>query len=82
MYKQPLDYNKHFTIPFETLVQANNDNNPTNSNVSWKIDSIYLQSLDKIQRVHEIFYRHIRIFITRGGVVEIPIPKAIIKHIE
>ena len=28
VYEQPLDYNKHFTIPFGAFVQANNDNNP------------------------------------------------------
>ena len=43
-----LDYKIHCILKFRAFVQANNDNNPTNSNVSRKIDGIYLQSLDEI----------------------------------
>ena len=65
MDKQALNYNKHSTIPFGAFVQANNDNNLKNSNVSQKIEGIYLKLLDKIQGGHEILYLQSHIFITR-----------------
>ena len=48
----------------------------------WKIDRIYPRSLDKIQGGHNIFHLHSHIVITRWKIIEIPIPKATIKHIE
>ena len=80
--QQLLDYNKYFTITFGSFVQANNDKNPTNTNVSRTIDVIYLRSLEKIQVGREIFYLHSHRFIIRRKIIEIPIPKEIIKHIE
>ena len=53
-----------------------------NSNVLRNINKIYLQSLDKIQGVHEVFDMHSHIVITRRKIYKIPINKAIIKHIE
>ena len=67
--QQPLYYNKHDTLPFGWCVQENNDKNPKNSNVLWKIDGIYLQSLDKIQGGNEVFYIHSHRIITRGEIV-------------
>ena len=65
MYKQPLEYNKHYNITFRAFVQENNDKNPINSIVLWEIDGVYLQSLDKIQGVQEILYIHNHRVITR-----------------
>ena len=63
--QQPLDYNKHFTIPFGAFVQANNENNLTNKILLRTIDVIYLRLLDKIQGRHEIFDLHCHRVITR-----------------
>ena len=80
--QQILDYNKHCTIPFGAFVQANNENNTTDSNVLCTINGVYLGSLDKIQGVHEIFYLCSLRVITRRKIIEIKIPKETIKHIE
>ena len=58
MDKQPLEYNKHCTIPFGAFAQENNDNNPKKSRVLQTIDGIDLQTLDNIQGGHEIFHPH------------------------
>ena len=46
------------------------------------MDGIYLRSLDKIQGGHEMFDLHSHRVNTRRKIIEIPILKAIIKHIE
>ena len=45
------------------------------------IDEIYLQSLDRIQGGHDIFDLHSSRAIKRWKIIEILIPKAIVKHI-
>ena len=71
MDQQTLDYNRHFKIPFGAFVQAKNAN-----------IVIYLISLDKIQGGHEIFDLHSHRVITIWKIIEVTIPKAIIKQIE
>ena len=71
MDQQPLDYNKHFTIPFVAFFQENNENNPKKYYVSRTIDGVYLQSLDKIQGGHDIFDLYTHRFITRQKLIEI-----------
>ena len=80
--QQILDKINYCKIPFGALDQANNDNNTTNSIVLQTIGGIYLLSLDKIQGGHVIFHLHSHIVIDRRNIIEIPIPKAINKHIE
>ena len=46
------------------------------------IDVIYLQSLDKIQGGHAIFDLHSHRVIKRRKIIEITIPREIIKHVE
>ena len=82
MDQKPLDYNIHCKITFESFFQENNDNNLTNSNASQKIDGIYQLSLEKILGRHDIFYRHSHRVIARRKIIEITIPKDIIKHID
>ena len=77
-----MDYKKNFIIIFGVFFQSNNYNNPTNSDVSQTIDGLYLQSFDKIQYGHAIFDLHSHRVITRWKIIEIPITKTIIKHIE
>ena len=79
--KEPFDHNKHCTIPFGEFLQAKNDNNPKNSDVSQSIDSIYLRWLDNIQSGDKIFYIHSRRVIKRSNIIKTPIPKAIFKYI-
>ena len=81
MDQQPLYYNKNCTIPFWAFDQANNDQNMKNPNVSRKFDGIYLRSLDRIQGGHDIFDLHSSRAIKRWKIIEILIPKAIVKHI-
>ena len=69
--QQPLEYNKHWTIPFGSFIQANTDNNPTNSNVSRTIDRVYLISLDIVQGRHDIFDLHIHRLIKRQKITKI-----------
>ena len=80
--EQTLDYNKRCRIPFGAFTQSSNENNPTSSNNLHTINGIHLRSLDTIQGGHEIFDIHSHRFITRRKIIEIPIPKAMIKHIE
>ncbi len=42
MSQQNLDYDKDCQVPFGAHVQANQDNNPTNTNLARTIDAIYL----------------------------------------
>ena len=81
VYQKTFDYNKHFTIPFGAFFQANNDSNQTNSNALWTIDGIYLLALSQIQEGHEIFDPRSHKVITRPNIIEIPIPKEMMKRI-
>ena len=81
MNQKLLKYKKYFTIPFGEIFQENNDNNPKNSNVMRRFYGIYIRSLDKIQGGHKIFDPHRHRVITRHKIIEIPMHKAIIKHI-
>ena len=40
---KPLDYNKHFQIPFGSYVQANHEPNLKNTTAPRTLDAIYLQ---------------------------------------
>ena len=46
---RPLDYDKHCKVAFGSYVQANNQNNPTNTNEEQTIDRIFKKTLDNIQ---------------------------------
>jgi hypothetical protein len=52
MSGKKLDYNKHLRFQFGSYVQANQDNNPTNTNAPRTIDAIYLRPMDNIQGGH------------------------------
>ena len=43
MQHQALDWNKHCKYGFGTYIQANQDNDPTNTNAPRTIDGIYLR---------------------------------------
>jgi hypothetical protein len=44
-----LDYNKHYQVPFGTYVQANQENDPTNTQAPRKINTIYLHPMTNKQ---------------------------------
>jgi len=50
-----IDYNKHCQMTFGSYVQANQDNNPKNTNAPRTIDAIYLRPIpSNIQGGHEV----------------------------
>ena len=52
---QNLDYEKHCQIPFGAYIQANQENNPKNTNAPRTIDAIYLRPVPhNIQGGHEL----------------------------
>ena len=54
MAKKNVDYNKHCQHTFGTFVQANQENNPTNTQAPRTIDAIYLRPLNNVQGGHEV----------------------------
>ena len=46
---EPLDYNKHFQIPFGSYVQANHKPNPKNTTAPSTLDAIYLRPTGNLQ---------------------------------
>ena len=79
---QPLDYKKHCQVAFGAYVQANNENNPQNSNEPRALDCIYLRPLDNIQGGHELMDLKTGRLITRPRVWEVPITDLVIKAVE
>ena len=49
LHQQNIDYNKHCTIPFETYVQAQQENNPTNTQEPRSLDCISLRYVSNQQ---------------------------------
>ena len=78
---EPLDYNKHFQIPFESYVQANHKPNPNNTTAPRTLDAIYLQPTGNLQGVHELIDLNSGRLITRARVTLIPITENVIKAV-
>ena len=79
----PLDYTKHFTVPFGACVQANHESNPTNDNAACTINCICLQQCNNLQGGHELMDLNSgRVITQRGEIMEIPIAPVVIKAVE
>jgi len=77
-----LDYNKHCQVPFGAFVQANQENDPTNTQAPRTIDAIYLRPLSNIQGGHELMNLATGMVITRNRVWEKPVTTFVIKAVE
>ena len=68
MTKCGLDFEKHFHVPFGDFVQANKENDPTNTNAPQTIDVIYLRPMSNKQNGHELMNPATRQVITQKRV--------------
>jgi hypothetical protein len=82
MSGRKLDYNKHLKYQFGSYVQANQDNDPTNTNAPRTINAIYLHPMDNLQGRHELVDLRTGHVITRRKVTEIPITEHVIRIVE
>ena len=80
---QNLDYENYCQVPFGAYVQANQENDPKNTNAPRTIDAIYLRPVpSNIQGGHELMDLNSGRLITRPRVWEIPITDIVIKAVE
>ena len=78
-----LDFNKHCQITFGSYVQANQDNNPKNTNSPRTIDAIYLRPIpSNMQGGHEVMDLTTGRVLTRSPVWDLPITQLIINKVE
>jgi hypothetical protein len=69
---QAIDFKKHLAIPFGSYVQANNENDPSNTNAPRTLDCIYLGPvMDNRQGGHKLLHLGTGKVITRPRVKEI-----------
>jgi hypothetical protein len=76
-----MDYNKHCKYAFGTYVQAHDEPNPKNSNISRTLDCIYLRYSDNLQGGHELLHLPTNQIITRQYITPSPITPAVIKQV-
>jgi hypothetical protein len=76
---QAIDFKKHLAIPFGSYVQANNKNDPSNTNAPRTLDCIYLGPvMDNRQGGHKRLHLGTAEVITRPRVKEILMSDTII----
>jgi hypothetical protein len=74
---------KHCKIPLEACVQANEDNNPTNTNAPRTIDAIYLRPMpNAAQGGHEVMNLETGRVVTATKVTELPMTQFVMKAVE
>jgi hypothetical protein len=80
---QAIDFKKHLAIPFGSYVQANNKNDPSNTNAPRTLDCIYLGLvMDNRQGGHKLLHLGTGKVITRPQVKKIPMSDTIIRAVE
>ena len=77
-----IDYKKHCVVPFGTHVQANQKNDPSNTDAPRTIDVIYLRPMQNIQGGHEVMNLQTGQVITRNTAYERPLTPLVIKAVE
>ena len=82
MNKQKLNYEQHCSIAFETYVQANQQNNPTNNNKERTSDGIYLCPIIGRNSRHEILNLATGQPLTRPRVWGVPLTNSVIKRVK
>ena len=82
MSQRNWDYNKHCQVGFGAYIQANENNEPTNTLKGRTIDAIYLRPTDNIQGGHELMNLATGQVITHDWVSERPVTDLVIKAVE
>jgi hypothetical protein len=77
-----LDFEKHCQVPFGAYVQANQENDPTNTLAPRTIDAIYLHPMTSIQGGHEMMNLQTGKVITQNTVWKRPVTDLVIRAIE
>ena len=77
-----LDFVKHCQVPFGAYVQANQENDPTNTQAPRTIDAIYLRPMNNIQGGHELMNLQTGLVIMRNKIWERPITDLVIRAVE
>jgi hypothetical protein len=78
-----LDFVKHWQVPFVgAYIQANQENDPTNTQAPRTIDAIYLRPMNNIQGGHESMNLQTGLVITRNKIWEQPISDLMIRAVE
>ena len=82
MRHQALDWDKHCKYAFGTYVQANQNNDPTNTNAPRTIDGIYLRLCWNRYGGHKIMSLETSELVIRQYVTPIRITNTVIKAVE
>jgi hypothetical protein len=83
MTGKDLDYEKHCKVPFGAYIQANEFNDPTNTNAPRIIDAIYLRPMHNArQGGHQVMNLETGRQTTATKVVELPMTEHIIRAVE
>ena len=77
-----LDFEKHCQFPFGGYVQANQENDPTNTLAPRTIDAIYLRPMTNKQGGHELMNLQTGMVITRNIIWERPLTDLVIQAVE
>jgi hypothetical protein len=73
-----LDFEKHCQVSFGAYVQANQENDPTNTQAPRTIDTIYLRPMMNKQGGHELMNLQTGMMITRNTIWEQPLTDLVI----
>ena len=82
MTKRDLDFEKHWQVPFGDSVQANKENDPTNTNAPQTIYAIYLFPMINKQVGNELMKLATVQVITLNRVWEQPVTDLVVKSVE
>jgi len=82
MTQRDIDYNKHCVASFGSFVQANQNNEFTNTQAPRTIDAIYLRPMNNVQGGHEVLNLATGNVVTRNRVWERPITDLVIQAVE
>ncbi len=80
--RENFDYNKHCVAACGQYVQANQENDPTNTNAARTIDGIYLRPMKNKQGGHVIMNIQTGKEMTRQTVKPIPVTETVIAAVE
>jgi hypothetical protein len=77
-----LNYDKQCQVPFGAYIQANQENDPTNTLAPRTIDAIYLRPMNNLQGGHEIMNLRTGLMITQNTIHERPLADLVIRAVE
>jgi hypothetical protein len=82
MTGRSIDFDKHCKHSFGAYVQANQENDPTNTQAPRTIDAIYLRLMTNKQGGHELMNLHTGQVITGNTIWERPLTDLVIRTVE